>query len=266
MEVSKNFIFNYINSLEFTTKNSKTYQLIWVVCDQCELEINFQNIKIEPYSLIFLAPGEVYMSCKTQKITKYIQFDGDYFSSSISLIKSFYNNHLFDSINQTTIITILDDLSKKRISECISHIENESQNAIKKGIQIKSMIDSILVDSFDIRFSESYRFLKGFDDLLQKQYKELHTVEEYAKQLNISPKGLLKALYNLKAAKPSKVIGSKLLLEAKKMLALTNKSAVDITYELGFNDPAYFARFFKKNTGQTPQQFRNQYKNYNNES
>mgnify|MGYP000679768172 CR=1 FL=1 len=58
---SKNFNINYTDSFGFTIKNSQTYQLIWVICDKCELEINYQNVEIEPYSLIFLAPGEVYM-------------------------------------------------------------------------------------------------------------------------------------------------------------------------------------------------------------
>ncbi len=56
---SKNFNINYTDSFGFTIKNSQTYQLIWVICDKCELEINYQNVEIEPYSLIFLAPGEV---------------------------------------------------------------------------------------------------------------------------------------------------------------------------------------------------------------
>jgi len=259
MANAKNFNINYTDSFELTIDNSETYQLIWIICDKCELELNYQNIEIDPYSLVFLAPGEVYMSCITEKVTKYIQFDGDYFSSSISLIKSFYNNHLFDSINQTTIISITDKSARSRSEDCFNFIKCEFENSLTKEIQIKSIIDSILVDSFDIRFSSSYKFLKGFDDLMQKQYKTVHTVEDYAKQLDISPKGLLKTLYQLNAARPSKIIGSKLLFEAKKMLAQTNKTAAEITFELGFNDPAYFARFFKKKTGMTPQQFRERF-------
>jgi hypothetical protein len=50
---SKNFYINYADSFEFTINNSQTYQLIWVICDKCELEINYQNVEIEPYSLSF---------------------------------------------------------------------------------------------------------------------------------------------------------------------------------------------------------------------
>ena len=117
------------------------------------------TIKMLKSSLIHLSfsSGEVYKSCKTQKVTKYIQFNGDYFSSSISLIKSFYNNHLFDSINQTTVISILDKSARSRIEDCFDFIKNEFNNSSIK-IQIKSIIDSILVDTFDIRFSSSYKF------------------------------------------------------------------------------------------------------------
>lgn len=43
---SKNFYINYADSFEFTINNSQAYQLIWVICDKCELEINYQNVEI----------------------------------------------------------------------------------------------------------------------------------------------------------------------------------------------------------------------------
>ena len=50
---SKTFILTTLILFEFTINNSQAYQLIWVICDKCELEINYQNVEIEPYSLIF---------------------------------------------------------------------------------------------------------------------------------------------------------------------------------------------------------------------
>ncbi len=51
----------------------------------------------------------------------------------------------------------------------------------------------------------------------------------------------------------------KLLLEAQRTAAFTNLSTKSIAYELGFTDPAYFNRFFKRYTGQTPHAFREAY-------
>jgi len=46
------------------------------------------------------------------------------------------------------------------------------------------------------------------------------------------------------------------VLEAKRNLSFSKKSIKEISYELGFEDPAYFSRFFKNHTGAGPQEFR----------
>ncbi|MNY50530.1 DNA-binding transcriptional activator FeaR [compost metagenome] len=53
------------------------------------------------------------------------------------------------------------------------------------------------------------------------------------------------------------MIHQKLISEIKKAL-FYNKSAKEITYEFGFSDPSNFNRFFKKLTGTTPQQYKDQ--------
>jgi len=47
-----------------------------------------------------------------------------------------------------------------------------------------------------------------------------------------------------------------LALEAKRLIRFTNKQNQEIAYELGFNDPAHFSRFFKKMTNHSPTQYR----------
>jgi AraC family transcriptional regulator, transcriptional activator of pobA len=48
------------------------------------------------------------------------------------------------------------------------------------------------------------------------------------------------------------------LTEAKRQLVFTNQPITEIAYNLGFADPSHFARFFRKQTGTTPHEFREQ--------
>nr|WP_286174599.1 helix-turn-helix domain-containing protein [Cytophaga sp. FL35] len=74
--------------------------------------------------------------------------------------------------------------------------------------------------------------------------------------LHKSPKTLsnLFSIYGQKS--PQQIILSRLALEAKRLIHFTDKQNQEIAYELGFNDPAHFSKFFKKLTQLTPSQYR----------
>jgi AraC family transcriptional activator of pobA len=104
---------------------------------------------------------------------------------------------------------------------------------------------------------EKFGTIRKFNLMVENNYREHHSVAYYAQQLNKSPKTLsnLFALYNHKP--PLQVIQERLIIEAKRLLYYTDKSAKEITYELGFDDAAYFSNFFKKHTSFSPTDFRN---------
>lgn len=98
--------------------------------------------------------------------------------------------------------------------------------------------------------------IRNFNLLVEGYYRKEHGVQFYAGQLNKSPKTLanLFAMYNHKS--PLAVIQQRIVLEAKRLLLYTDKSAKEIAFYLGFEDAAYFSNFFKKQAGQSPQDFR----------
>jgi AraC-like DNA-binding protein len=104
---------------------------------------------------------------------------------------------------------------------------------------------------------EKFGTIRKFNLMVENNYREHHTVAYYAQQLNKSPKTLsnLFAIYNHKP--PLQVIQERLIIEAKRLLYYTDKSAKEITYDLGFDDAAYFSNFFKKHTSFSPTDFRN---------
>jgi AraC family transcriptional activator of pobA len=53
-----------------------------------------------------------------------------------------------------------------------------------------------------------------------------------------------------------RVVSERRLLEAKRLLLFTVRTVEDIAYEIGFDDPAYFSRFFRERTGEAPAAWR----------
>jgi AraC-like DNA-binding protein len=97
---------------------------------------------------------------------------------------------------------------------------------------------------------------RKFNLLVEGNFRTEHSVNYYAQCLSKSPKTLSNvfALYNQKT--PLQMIQERIIIEAKRLLYYTEKSVKQITFELGFEDPAYFSNFFKKHTSLSPIEFK----------
>lgn len=103
---------------------------------------------------------------------------------------------------------------------------------------------------------QKMNIIRKYNLLVENHYKVEHQVGFYAAQLHRSPKTLsnLFALYNNKS--PLTVIQERIVLEAKRLMIYTDKTSKEIAYQLGFDDTAYFSKFFKKMTSVSPSVFR----------
>ncbi|WP_290701076.1 helix-turn-helix domain-containing protein [Amphritea sp.] len=99
-------------------------------------------------------------------------------------------------------------------------------------------------------------YLNRFSDLINRDFIQHRKVESYAKELGITAPYLNNLCQQLIQRSALHMVHNRLLLEAKRHLIYTVLSINEIAYELGFNDPAYFNRFFKRLSGLTPKQFR----------
>ncbi|OQP44787.1 AraC family transcriptional regulator [Niastella yeongjuensis] len=98
--------------------------------------------------------------------------------------------------------------------------------------------------------------LKKFQAKIDAHFRELHEVSEYALQLNISA-GHLSEVVKAQSGKPAiKHIHDRLVMEARRLLFHTDHSLKEISFDLGFTDASYFNRFFKRETGMTPAEYR----------
>lgn len=95
-----------------------------------------------------------------------------------------------------------------------------------------------------------------FRALIEGRFRSGDGVEAYAEALSVTPKRLRAACLSAAAAPPLQMIQDRVTLEAKRALLYSNKTVAEVAYDLGFDDPAYFSRFFARAVGQSPRAFR----------
>ena len=99
--------------------------------------------------------------------------------------------------------------------------------------------------------------VRQFNFLVEKHFKSLHTVSEYAQLLNKSPKTLSNIFSKSGNKTPLQFIQERKLLEAKRLLNHSDLQVKEIAYEIGYEEVQAFSRFFKKQVGVSPVAFRN---------
>jgi len=110
----------------------------------------------------------------------------------------------------------------------------------------------------DSNINKSHYLLKNFQELISERHAELHDVAAYASLLNLTP-GYLNDVVKQQSGKTAiSHIHNRLVVEAKRKLLHTDQSVKQIANELGFEDAAYFNRFFKRLADRTPIAFRQQ--------
>ncbi|BCM17323.1 helix-turn-helix domain-containing protein [Mesorhizobium sp. J8] len=92
--------------------------------------------------------------------------------------------------------------------------------------------------------------------LIDRHFRDDWPVERYVEKLGTTRHLLDKAAHQVLGSGVRQAIGERRLVEAKRLLLFTIRTVEDIAYETGFNDPAYFSRFFRQAVGLAPAAWR----------
>ncbi|WP_309640255.1 helix-turn-helix domain-containing protein [Flavobacterium sp.] len=96
----------------------------------------------------------------------------------------------------------------------------------------------------------------NFQNLVNKYFSQKRAVYEYAKELNITKDYLNEIVKKQTGKSASTIIRERIILEAKCLLLYTPLDIAEIAFELNFNEPSNFMRFFKTNEKITPSEYR----------
>lgn len=100
--------------------------------------------------------------------------------------------------------------------------------------------------------------LLRFRTLIEAGFRSGRSMSDYARALHVSETRLRNACLDAGGQPPIQLLHARVLLEAKRQLIYTSLPITDIAYGLGFDDPAYFTRFFTRRAGVCPRTYRAQ--------
>ncbi|WP_101688207.1 helix-turn-helix domain-containing protein [Dysgonomonas massiliensis] len=235
------------------------HQIIWVKEGSATFCVDFQNIMIHAGQMFVIAAGQV---CQFDVISEYsgklILFTESFFDMSEVDSNFLYTSETFNPTSLNRIVNVDND----EMSQLSSFLEKElkkSSDRFQTHI-VHSYLEIILLE-IERRLAFDQPLLLNslgrlFYNAVEQHFRESRKTEYYAHLLNVSEKVLSKEVKALIGKTPKVYIDYRTILEAKRLLSYSAMSAKEIAFELGFDEPTNFHKYFIKHVGQTPLEFR----------
>ncbi len=117
-------------------------------------------------------------------------------------------------------------------------------------------LSQALLKPADAALSRDRQLITRFRGLIESGFRSGQSIPQYAQALRISEARLRNACLAVAGQPPLHLLHARLLLEAKRQLIYTATPVGEIAYGLGFDDAAYFTRFFTRRAGLSPRAYR----------
>ncbi len=235
------------------------YQIVWLTGGEAVFRIDFRDISVKANEVLIISAGQV------------CQFDtkSDYSGRMILFTWSFFTVTDLDSNFLHTAEILNPGHLNKTVAVCPQFMGNLFELLEEELKQPPDSFQAGIAQNYlRIILLQSERQLKAahpsvlntvgrkFYNAVEQHFRDNRNTEYYVQLLGINEKVLSKEVKTLTGKTPKVYIDSRTILEAQRMLSYSDLSAKEIGFELGFDEPTNFAKYFRKHTGMTPAQFR----------
>ncbi len=224
-------------------------------------------------TMFFLAPNQLvgHAMDALEDAEGWLLFFNRSYLANHALEKRIQDYGFFDyTVNEALHLSVKEEESMEQIFE---NIATENQSPIDKYSRdvVISNLDLLLTYAnryygrqFITRNDVEHTFLTEFNALLNDYFKQRSLEDDgipstayFADKLNMSAKYLGDKLRVLTGKTAQEHIYLKVIEEAKVLLLARKSSISEVAFQLGFEYPEYFSRFFKKRVGLSPKVFQN---------
>lgn len=228
--------------------------------------IDFNEFELSKNQMYFLSPGQVHQIIENEKSYGHILTFSSQFLIENGIEKCFIDDlYIFNDYGMNPPLQ-LTDIEFEKFSLIAQEVyEFEVTNRKFKYQAIGALLKLLLIQSNNVcSLSEdsntqntqaSVSLLRNFKELLETNFESWHMVSQYAEELHITPDYLNASLKSLTGTGAKEHIQNRILIAAKRLLKFSDLNTKEISYQLGFSEPANFSIFFKKHTGISPSKF-----------
>jgi len=226
--------------------------------------IDFEGYEIEPYSLYFISPGQVHFwELEDPLEGQALIFTEDFLtlgSDKDNLVNSL---SFFHSVEATPMLKLA-TTKQGHLAALLRRIVDEFKHPqLAQASVLRAYLHIFLVEvqrhyeaPQTTQDLSRYTQTRKFKQLVAANFIQARSVEHYAEMMYMSATHLHSIVKETTGLTPGQLIRNEVVLEAKRLITHTDFSAAEVGYRLEFDDPAYFGRFFKREVGLTPAQFK----------
>lgn len=241
------------------------YTFIWNKEKEKQWGIDLMSHQIEANTIFSLSPGQTLHIPERTNDYVVVQFNREFYcvqdhDHEVSCNGILFNGALstpflkLDSEEQRSFGVLLEVMKEEFAQK--DEVQLEMLRTVLKRFIIKCTRLAKLQFADSLPTTQEVDLVRTFSALVEKHFRTLHKVSDYANLMNKSPKTLSNVFSALNDKTPLQLIHERIILEAKKMLLYTDKSSKEISFELNFSDPVQFSRLFKNVSGATPLEFK----------
>ena len=242
------------------------FQLLWFK-NSGNHYIDYEVIKHPANTLFLINTNQIHYFCSESSNEGYLFHFNDSFISNFNLdLLSRFTVSIFNEISEPYInlsdsnVSLIPDISKGILLELEQKKENYSHIIMHQFLGLLFKIERIKNEQNSFKTDANSDFCKivKFKQEVIKNIDQQLSIEDFASRLNLSAKKLTALTKQYTLLTPGSLIKELKILEAKRMLSHQDISIKEVAYSLGFDQPTYFTKFFKKETKITPKEFQKQ--------
>lgn len=246
------------------------YSIFWIESGEAIHATEYVEYSLKADTILFVPPGlkhRMYIDHSVSGI--YMLFNEDFIQYNRTNHVPLKEYRLFNNADFKSLITVVPE-KREKLRNITGLILNELKTPDDYSQDIVlNLLHLFLLESRRI-FDQQSQAVKEepdatpdatiirFKQLIEENFVQDKNVSSYAGMLNINPSCLNELTKRTTGITAGELIRNRVIDETKKLLYSSSISGKEIAFQLGFDDPAYFSRFFRKYTGTTLKEFREQ--------